>query len=218
MATQYSQNSKYSWEQLEGMMANLILSQKETEKLLTRKFQDTEKLLSQKFQDTDKKFQDTDKKFQDTDRLFKELHKELGGIGKSNGEIAEDFFYTALEHTMQVGSLKFDYIGRNFHMKRNNLEGEYDIVLYNNYKVLIVEVKYRFRKDHLHDFYTEKLKVFSRLFPEYSKYKIYGAIAALTFEKDVKKDAENFGFFILTQNNDKLKVINKKDFAPNEIK
>ena len=51
---------KYTWEQLEGMMANLIISQQKTEKM---------------FQDTDKKFQDTDKKFQDTDKKFQENEK-----------------------------------------------------------------------------------------------------------------------------------------------
>ena len=38
---------KYSWEKLEGMLANLILSQQETEKM---------------FKETDKKFQATDRK------------------------------------------------------------------------------------------------------------------------------------------------------------
>ena len=48
----------YSFEDLRGMMADLILSQKETDKKFQntdKKFQETEKLLSEKFQDTDKK-------------------------------------------------------------------------------------------------------------------------------------------------------------------
>ena len=168
--------------------------------------------------ETDQKFQATDKQFQDTKLLMQNLSKELGGIGNSNGEIAEDFFYTALQQSMCVGKLKFDYIDRNMHRDRNNIEGEFDIVLYNHYKVLIVEVKYNFRMDYLRDFYEDKLKVFRSLYPEYKDLKIFGAIAAMTFEKGVKNEAEKFGFYVLTQNNDKLKIANKKDFEPNAIK
>jgi len=66
------------------------------------------------FQETDRKWQETDKRWQESEKLltekfqelarqqarneelFKSIHEVLGGIGKSNGEIAEDFFYSAL--------------------------------------------------------------------------------------------------------------------------
>ena len=181
--------------------------------------------IKQMFRETDKKFQENEKRWQETlqqikesDRKFQAIHDELGGIGKSNGQMAEDFFYDALEHSMKVGNIKYDYIDRNTKRKRNNLEGEYDIVLYNDYKVLIVEVKYNFKYKYLRDFYSERLKNFTKLFPQYKDYKIYGAIAAFSFEKEVIKEAEEYGFYVITQHNDKMKVMNKKDFTPNEIK
>jgi len=200
-------HTNISIEQLQGMMADLIVSQRETEKLL-----------SSKFQDTDRKFQDTDRKFQETDRKFQEMMQELGGIGRSNGEIAEDFFYTALKKTMVVGELKFEYIDMNIKRKRNNTEAEYDIILYNHYKVLVIEVKYNFRKDQLRTFYEKRLKKFRTLFPEYKDYKLYGGVAALAFEKGVIEEAKQFGFFILTQNNENIKLANESGFEPNEIK
>ena len=204
-------------EQLQGMMADLIVSQRETKQLFQetdKKFQATDK----KFQATDKKFQVTDKRFKETDQKFKEVFGELGGIGKSNGEIAESFFSTALAQNMQVGKLKFDYIDFNTRRKRNNTEAEYDVILYNHYKVLIIEVKYNFRLDHVRDFYTRRLKKFRTLFSEYKDYKIYGGVAALSYEKDVIEEAQKYGFYVLTQNNDKLKIENIQGFIPNEIK
>jgi hypothetical protein len=188
------------------------------------------------FQETDKKFQEsrqqlieiekllkensleTEKRFKDTDKRCKEIQEELGGIGKSNGEIAEDFFCSALEYQLKVGKLEFDYIDRITRRKRNNLEAEYDIILYNNYKVLIIAVQYNFKLKYLRDFYTQKLKSFKKLYPEYKDFKIYGGIAAMTFEKNVKNEAMEYGFYILSQNNDKLKLLNPKDFEPSEIK
>ncbi len=188
---------------------------------VAQRFKETDKQFKetdQKFQDTDQAFKDTDRRFKETDRKFREIQQEIGGIGKSNGEIAEDFFYSALEHSMRLGKLQFDYIDRNTHRKRKNIEAEYDIILYNNYKVLIVEVKYNFRIKQLRRFYTDKLKVFRTLYPQYKEFILYGAIAALTFDKDVIEEAQNFGFYILSQNNDKMKLLNSNDFAPNEIK
>ena len=193
-------HTNISIEQLQGMMADLIVSQRETEKLLSSKFQDT------------------DRKFQETDRKFQEMMQELGGIGRSNGEIAEDFFYTALKKTMVVGELKFEYIDMNIKRKRNNTEAEYDIILYNHYKVLVIEVKYNFRKDQLRTFYEKRLKKFRTLFPEYKDYKLYGGVAALAFEKGVIEEAKQFGFFILTQNNENIKLANESGFEPNEIR
>ena len=183
-----------------------------------RQFKETDR----QFKETDRQFKETDRKFQETDKSItkrmKEIHEELGGIGKSNGEIAEDFFYTGLAHSMSLAGMNFDIIDRNYKRKRNNLEAEYDIILYNDYKVLIVEVKYRYKVWHLRLFFNERLKKFTSLFPQYKGYKIYGAIAGMTFEKGVIEEAKKFGFYIITQDNNRIQVINDKDFQPNEIK
>jgi hypothetical protein len=179
-----------------------------------KKFQDTDK----KFQDTDKKFRVTDKKFQETDRMIKELTTNMSGISNSNGAMAEEFFFSALENTMQLGKLRFDYIDRNLRRKRNNTEAQYDMIMYNAYKVVIVEVKYNFTEKQLREFYEKRLKKFRILFPEYKEYKIYGCIAALVIDEKVKQEAENYGFIVITQNNQDIKILNDKDYQPNEIK
>lgn len=189
-----------SIEQLQGLMADLIVSQREAK--------------DERLKDAKQKIED-DKKFR---AEIKEIYGELGGIGKSNGEIAENFFSTALGHKMQVGKLKFDYIDFNMRRKRNNTEAEYDVILYNHYKVLIVEIKYNFRLDQVRDFHTRRLKRFRTLFPEYKNYKVYGAIAALSYEKNVIDEAHKYGFFVLAQNNDKIKIANINDFVPSEVK
>jgi len=194
-------------------------------------YQETDK----KFQETDKKFQETDKKFQETERLLNEkfratereidklqkiiksTNEELGGIGKSNGKIAEDLFYRSLEKSMQVGELKFDFIDKNTTRKRNGVAGEYDIILYNEYKILVVEVKYIFRMKYLDKFYNSELKNFKTLYSEYSNYKIYGAIAAMSFEEGVIEAAEEYGFYILTQNNKTISLLNNVNFEPINI-
>jgi len=190
------------------------------------------KALDKKFLETDREFEKTrellDKKFSETrvlferqsieyDKRFKDTNSEITGIGKSNGQVAEDFFYSALHNSLTVGNLKFDYIDRNKKRDRNNIEAEYDIVLFNEYKVLIVEVKYNFKQKYLRDFY-KNLKNFRTLYPEYKEYKLYAAVAGMTFENNVCKEASEYGFYVLTQNNENIKILNELDFVPNQIK
>lgn len=186
----------------------------------------------QLFKETDKKFQETDKKFQETDRMFKEtdkkldryakewdeIKKELGGIGKSNGEIADEYFFSALDKSLRVGKMTFDYISRNLHRKKKLMEAEYDIVLWNDHKVIIIEVKYNFRMDQLRKFYTEKLKKFKSLFPEYKRFKVFGGIAGMTMPHEVAETAQEYGFYVLTQNNEIVGILNDPGFKPVEVK
>ncbi len=200
-------------EQLQGMMADLIVSQRETD----RKFQDTD----QKFQNIENllsfNFHCSEKIYQRTDNQIQAMLQEFG-YRKNEKEVAEDFFYTILTKTMSLENLQFDFIDMNIRRKRNNTEAEYDIILYNHYKVLVIEVKYNFRIDQLRTFYDKRLKKFRTLFPEYKDYKLFGGIAALSYEKDVIEEAKRFGFYILTQNNESIKLANETDFEPNEIK
>ena len=45
---------------------------------------------------------------------LKELAKIVGGIGHSNGELAEEYFYNAFYRDRTFVNEKFDYIKRNF--------------------------------------------------------------------------------------------------------
>ena len=213
-------HTNVSIEQLQAMMADLIVSQMETD----QKFQATDK----KFQATDKKFQATDKKFQETnkqikenDRIliarFKELSKQIGGIGNSNGDFAEDFFYNGFDATMQVGDIKYDYIQQNKNKKIKNLQGEYDIVLTNGNSLLVIEVKYKLKKNQVLDFYEKKLPKFRKLFPEFNDYSVHAAMAAMSFEKNTKEEVIKKGMLLFTQSGDNLTKISPKEMIPTEF-
>jgi len=221
-------NEPLNFEKVWLVIQEGILQTKEIREMFKesdRKFSETRDLLDKKFSETrellDKKFSETRELFErqsiEYDKRFKDTNSEITGIGKSNGQVAEDFFYSALQNSLTVGNLKFDYIDRNKTRNRNNIEAEYDIVLFNEYKVLIVEVKYNFKQKYLRDFY-KNLKNFKILYPEYKKYKLYAAVAGMTFENNVCKEASEYGFYIITQNNQNIKILNELDFIPNQIK
>ncbi len=159
------------------------------------------------FRETDKRL---DKKFQETDKKIKETNKSINGIGKSNGEIAEDFFFNGLISTMKIGDIKINFIDRNLERfsKKLQLKGEYDILLSNDNLVVIVEVKYKVRTEDIEELLNKKIANFRKLFPRYSNFNIQGAIAGLTIEKKAIELGKKYGFYIITQSGENFKYLN----------
>ena len=219
---------QYTFQEIRQMLGELTVSQKETEKRFQetekrfqetdrkfqetdREFQETKNFLREKFLKTDIKFEQTNQKFERTEKLVRELSRQLGGIANSNGDFAEEFFFHGFSATKQVAGIKYDYIEANKNREIGNFKGEYDIVLVNENKILIIEVKYKLKKDHITEFYNKKMPKFKKLFPEYEKFTVYGAMAAFSFEKGTEQAAENKGFLLFTQFGENIKKLSPDD-------
>lgn len=135
----------------------------------------------------------------------REMNKQLGGIGNSNGEFAESFFYYSLKKEMKLGDIRFDEIDNNVKHRRKQLVDEFDVVLYNGDSIGIVEVKYNATAAHVKRLTTTKVNNFKILFPEYEGFKLYLGIAGLSFENEsVKTSAKEAGVAVLEVQGDHL--------------
>jgi len=206
-----SMQKKIGPEEVWASIHELTQRQKETDRLIRNtslEFSELRALLKktdQQIKDTDQQIKETDKQIKETDRHLKEKFSELkeyvGGIGQNNGDVAESYFYDAIAKTMKIGELDFDIIEKNVKRtnRRQNIEGEYDIILTNSESVAIIEIKYKFHPNDIDKAVNKKIPVFKRLFPEKKDYKLYIVIAGLSMPDDTKKRAFDNGFIILTQ-------------------
>jgi chemotaxis protein histidine kinase CheA len=144
------------------------------------------------------------------EKSIEAIHKEMGGIGLSNGEMAESYFYNSFDKSMKFAGQKYDVIDRNYKRKdkRLNLKGEYDIILYNCSSVAIIETKYKARKDHVENL-MNKAPVFKQFFPKFANFDIYLGLAAFHFEADTENEAINQGIAVIKQIGDNM-VVNDK--------
>ena len=129
----------------------------------------------------------------------------LGNIGRNNGAVAEDFFYSSLAKEKKLGTIVYDEIGREWKKDLKNMRGEYDIVLINGKEVAIVEVKYKVHPDDI-DNLEKKLKSFPLLFSDYKNYNIKGAVASLSMSKAAEKKILQKGYFALKQKGNHIEV------------
>ncbi|MBS3770245.1 MAG: hypothetical protein V5A59_03385 [Bacteroidales bacterium] len=170
----------------------------------------------QMFQETDRMFKETGKKFEETDRKIDRLAKLYGGVSENSRDVAEEFFRRGLEARDALFGIPYDQVAR-LEKRTRQLQGEYDIVLYNGEYMIVIEVKYKLHPDDVEDFLNRKLPAFKPLFPEYSDQKLIGAVAGMSVPADSYETAEKNGLLVLTQSGENISVMNPRDFVIKEF-
>ena len=162
---------------------------------LDRMFQETRLLLQELAQSQ----KETDRKMQENARQIKEVNQTVGGMGNSHGAFAEEYFFNSFENGKRnFFGERFDEIAKNLKTKTKTLQGEYDIVLYNHEAVAIIEVKYKARVDDIPSI-LKKADTFRILFPDYKDFKVYLALASMSFYPELENACISAGIAIIKQ-------------------
>jgi len=171
------------------------------------------------FAETDRKIAEghriLDEKLAENDRKLTEKFEELGikvndiksnviGISDSNGEFAEEYFFSSLKKRMEFAGVHFDDIDNDIKQLRKmpngkRLRDQFDILMINDDAVALVEVKYTARKGYPTTMVEQKVPNFRTLFPEYANYKIYLGLGALSISEEVAEEAKKLGIGLLRQ-------------------
>lgn len=184
-------------------------------------FKETDKLLTEKFQETDRKIKETDRilteKFQETEKLFKETDKrirELDQLFTSQwGKLVESLVEGDLIKLLNSKGIQ---VGHTSQRTKGNYQGEnyeYDIIAYNGREIVIVEVKTTLRPGDVKDFHRKIWKT-KKYLPAYKENVIYGAMAFITADGASDKMAEKNGFFIIRATGNSSSIVNQEDFKP----
>jgi len=157
----------------------------------------------------------TDEQMRRTDAKLDRIGKQLADLGLVQGEVAEELFYRNLRSLFKNRKVIFEKVRRNVKKKG---KGEYDIVAFDEGRVLVVEVKNKLEKRMVNEFIEERLPRFKELFPEYARYRVQGGIGALVVKEDVGKYAEKAGLYVMTQTDEGgAALLNRDDFEPKEF-
>jgi len=219
-------NPKYTWEQLEVMMANLIISQQHNEKILNEKFIETDK----KFIETDKKFEKTDLEIQklqqiinkssiETDKSIKAMSKEISRLyslyTSQWGKLIESLIAPSCLSLFKERGIDVSQTYRNIISKKERIaEAEFDVVLANGTEIVIVEVKTTMKIEDV-NYLIEKMKNIRYHFPKWSDCKFYGAVAAVSYDEFSHRYAYKKGLYVITNKAEGiLKIANKSEFKP----
>lgn len=159
---------------------------------------------------------EADRRFKETERIVRNNSKIIGGIGNNIGEAAEEYFRAALEKKKELAGIKIEHVN-HLSRKGKNFEGEYDAVLFGKDTLIVVEVKHKLTREDVLWFINKSLPTFKPLFPEYSDYKVLGAVAAMSAQKTAVKLAMKRGLLVVAQAGQQISLLNPGDFKPQEF-
>ena len=104
---------------------------------------------------TSLQMKETDKKIAETDRLIKANAKQIGGIDRSNGLMAEEAVYNVLSKDNIFANTKFDEMHKNVPvMSGFKTITELDILMVNGDTIALIETKYKV------EYHTENIKIY----------------------------------------------------------
>jgi hypothetical protein len=145
-----------------------------------------------------------------TDAKLAQVSEMVGSMANTRSEIAEEFFYRSLCENPCLGSLCFHYVYRHLGGSVENTHDEYDVVLLNDNALVIVEVKAKAKRNTFQQLVKRKIPNFTLLFPDYKKYKIYGAVASMVSNDKLIGYAKKHGIFLITQKSRHLSLMNEQ--------
>ena len=196
--------------------------EEEVEKDRKRKEEEAEKDRKRKEEEAEKEWKQREKEIKALDARLekmyaesrkerKELNQQLGGISNSNGEMAETYFYNALKRDKTFVNEKFDSIKRNRKFVNNEIEAEFDIILFNGKSAAIIEVKYNAKPDNISvRRIVSRVEAFKLLYPDYKNHNIYLGVAAMTFRKGLEQRLHRAGIATIRQVGKKMVVYDKE--------
>jgi hypothetical protein len=192
--------------ELKDLIMSIAITQKETAIQMKKSDEQMRELRISQSQ-TDAQINKTDKEIREMSRTLKNLGINVDGINKTTGLEAEEFFYTSIDETKMLNSIKFDSIAPNLTVKKDGRVHEIDIFLENGSSVGIIEVKNKVKEQHLEQL-QKIVDNFYFFHPTFKDYKIIPAIAGKVFPKHIQKKALDNGFVVITQVGKHIELIN----------
>jgi len=177
---------------------------KENERLLNEKFAETRQLMKE----NDEKFEKRWKKYEEEyQKRMAKMEENMGNWSNNHGSFAEEYFFNSFENEQQdFFGEHFNKISKNVKPVGEKLEDEYDIVMYNDSYVAIVESKFKAHQNDISKV-LKKAETFRILCPDYKDYKIYLGLASLTFYPELEQECIEHGIAVIKQVGDTV-VIN----------
>ena len=175
------------------------------------------------FQESDRKIrelsQESDRRMRKTEQFLKSVGKQMGGLHRSFGELAEHLVLPGIIKRFNKLGYHFDAAfsrGMSIFDENKKFLTEVDILLMNSICLMAVEVKSTVAmKDIEH--HIKRMEILRDYYDkQHDKRKIYGTIAGAMFYPAEKQAATEAGFYVIEQKGDTMRIAVPEGFTPRE--
>ena len=170
---------------------------------------------SQQIEETWQQMKETDRRLEklrvEVAEEIKEVNRQIGGITRSNGDLAEEFFFNAFRKDKIFMNEKYDRIHKGYFYSIDDIRNEFDIVFINGKSIAIVEVKYKARPDNINiEHLISRVDRFKEFAPEYKSHNIYLGVAAMSFKKGLASNLHQAGIVTIHPVGKKMVIYDKE--------
>jgi hypothetical protein len=169
--------------------------------------------------ETDRRMQETDRRLQETERIVKRNGKQIGGLHRRFGELAEHLVVPGIAKRFNELGYFFDSVSPGGHKildEKGNTKTQIDILLENGDCIIAVEVKVRPALGDM-EHHVRRLEILrEHRGKRRDDRKIRGAIAGAVFGEAEKKATLEAGLYVVEKSGDTMKIDVPSDFIPRE--
>ena len=122
---------------------------------------------------------------------MRELRKELSGVGRTQGEIAEDLFRRNLMRALAYRGILLDRLEHNWRLP----ETEFDLIGINGEQIVLVEVKSRLNSRDIERLIDKQIPIFRKRFDEFRGHKTNRLCCLSGHEQKIRKTSSGRGPF-----------------------
>jgi len=141
----------------------------------------------------------TEREIAASEKRMKRMEETIGSWANNFGSFAEEYFFNSFDYGQQIFfGETFDTIEKDLKPKSKKLQDEYDLVLFNCSSVAIIEVKFKAHKNDLPKI-LKKAETFRILCPDYKDFKIYLALASMSYYPELEQECIKQGIAFIKQ-------------------
>jgi hypothetical protein len=161
---------------------------------------------------------ETDRQMRETDRVIKETTRTVGNLGNKLGLVVEQLVLANIREKFNQLGFCFSRTVSNVIIEDfdRNIFTEVDAMLENEEYALAIEVKTQLNVSHVKE-HAERMEKLRRHADGHGdRRKFLGAVAGAVTAENVRKYAQNQGFYVIRQSGDTVTVENPDGFKPRE--
>ncbi len=203
-----------SWDDIKQMLAQLVRQSQETDRRMQetdRRMQETDRLIRE-LRDQSR---DSDRRLRETERMVREVSTQLGRLGRRLGEFVEEMVEPAVVRLFQECGWRVHRTMQRLECRddEGRLRAEVDLLVINEDTAIAVECKSHLSVEDVRE-HVERLEKFKACWPEYARYRLLGAVAAMVVPEDAKRYAYRQGLYVLAPSGETMRVCNDASFEP----
>jgi len=182
-----------------------------------REIREMNKEITEQHKEARQRMEETDRRLKETERIVRRNSKQMGGLHRRFGELAEHLVAPSISKRFNELGYHFGAVspgGHRIEDDKGKVKTEIDILLENGETIMAVEVKTKpaIKDIEHHIRRLEILRDHRRGIND--KRKIQGAIAGAVFGIGEKKATHEAGLFVIEQSGDTMKIEVPDDFTP----